>query len=70
MRKHLTLIGVPENARCRECGLEEESTFYILCDCNALAREKVLRQAYIDAANTREAELGALQHFCRSSGYL
>lgn len=52
---HLTLIGVAEDSGCRKCGLEEESSFYIFCECNARAgmRERVLGQAYPDATNIR-----------------
>lgn len=33
-------------------------------------RQKVLGQAYTDAANVRQAELGAFMHFCQSAGFL
>lgn len=56
---HLTLISVAEEARCRKCGLEEESSFHTSCECNALAgeRQRVLGQGYQDAVNIEEAFL-------------
>lgn len=66
--QHLALIDVAEDARCRKCGLGKESTFHILCECNALAgiRQRVLGQVYLDTANIREAcqTFAKVQVFC------
>lgn len=44
---------------CRKCSLQEEPSFHIVCECNALAgiRKRVLVQAYPDAVNIRDSEL-------------
>lgn len=71
LRRHLTLIGMAEDIRCRKCGLEEESSFHIFCKCDALAgiRQKVLSKAYQDAASIREVELEAMLHLCQSAAF-
>lgn len=37
LRTHLILIGVAEDARCRNRDLGEESSLNILCECDDLA---------------------------------
>lgn len=74
LRGHIILISVVDDSRRRKCNLEEKSSFHVLCECDALAgiRQRVLSQAYPDAANVREAEIGILilLHFCQSAGFL
>lgn len=53
LRRHLGLICAAEDDRCRKYDLEEESSFHILCEGDAFAgvRQRILDQAYLDAAN-------------------
>ena len=44
LRRHLYLMGLINNLTCRKCGTEEETSIYILCECEALAS---LRHAYV-----------------------
>lgn len=47
-------------------GILCESSFHVLCECDTLAdvRQKIPGQAYPEAANIGEAELGAFLHLC------
>jgi hypothetical protein len=37
LRRHLYIIGLCNNATCRKCGTEEETSVHILCVYEALA---------------------------------
>jgi len=46
---------------CRKCGTEEETSIYILCECEALAslRNAYLGSFFLDPADVRELGTGA-----------
>jgi len=37
LRRHLYLLGLLDSPLCRKCGVGEETSAYILCECEALA---------------------------------
>jgi len=37
LRRHLYLLGLLDNPLCRKCGVKEETSAHILCECEALA---------------------------------
>ena len=37
MRRHLHLMGLSESPLCRRCGVQDETSAHILCECKALA---------------------------------
>jgi hypothetical protein len=37
LRRHIYLLGQQDGALCRKCGVMEETTAHILCECKALA---------------------------------
>jgi len=37
LRRHLYIMGLNNNPDCRKCGIEEETSVHILCECEALA---------------------------------
>jgi len=39
LRRHLYLLGLLDSPLCRKCGVEEETSAHILCDCEALASD-------------------------------
>ena len=41
--RHLYILGLPDSTLCGNCGVEEETSAYILCECEALVS---LRHAY------------------------
>ena len=36
LRRHLHIMGLSNNPICRKCGIEEEISAHILCECEAL----------------------------------
>jgi len=44
LRRHLYLIGLLDSPFCRKCGVREETSAHILCECEALDS---LRHAYL-----------------------
>jgi hypothetical protein len=44
LRWHLCLLGLQDSPLCRKCGVMEETSAHILCECEALAS---LRYAYL-----------------------
>ena len=53
LRRHLHLLGLHDSPLCRKCGVREETSAHILCECEALA-------------SLRHAHLGS---FFRAGGY-
>ena len=37
LRRHLNLLGLLDSPLCRKCGMKEETSAHILCECEALA---------------------------------
>ena len=37
LRRHLYLLGLLDSPLCRKCGVGEENSAHILCECEALA---------------------------------
>jgi hypothetical protein len=50
------------NPSCRVCGTEEEASFYILYECEALAslRHAYLGSFYMDPEDVKSLSLGAI----------
>jgi hypothetical protein len=44
LRRHLYLLGLQDSPLCRKCGVMEESSAHILCECEALPS---LRHEYL-----------------------
>ena len=44
LRRHLYLLGLLDSPLCRMCGVKEETSAHILCECEALA---ALRHRYL-----------------------
>jgi len=44
LRRHLYIRGLSNNPTCRTCGTEEETSFHVLSECEALAS---LRHSYL-----------------------
>ena len=46
LRRHLHLLELMDSPLCRRCGVKEETSAHILCECEALAS---LRHAYLSS---------------------
>ena len=37
LRRHLHIMELSNNPICKKCGIEEETSIHVLCECEALA---------------------------------
>ena len=69
LRRHLHLLGLLDSPLCRKCGLREETSAHILCECEALAS---LRHMYLGCSlepeDIRSLGLGAIWNFSKAMG--
>ena len=62
LRRHLYLLGLLDSPLCRKCGVREETSAHIVCECETLAS---LRHAYLgsfclEPEDIRNLDLGAI----------
>jgi len=62
LRRHLHLLGLMDRPLCRVCGVQEETSAYILCECEALAslRHAHLRSISLEPDDIKNISLGAI----------
>jgi hypothetical protein len=70
LRRHLYLLGLLDSPLCRRCGVKDETSAHILCECEALAS---LRHAYLDSfflepKDIKSVRLEAIWSFSKASG--
>jgi len=70
LRRYLHLLGLLDSPLCRKCGVGEETSAHILCECEALAS---LRHAYLDSfflepEDIRRLGLGAIWSCSKAAG--
>jgi hypothetical protein len=72
LRRHLHIMGLYNDPMCRKCGTEEETSFHILCECEALAslRYAHLGSFFLDPEDIRELGVGAIWNFVKGIGLL
>ena len=65
-------MGLGNNATCRKCGPEEETSVHIQCECEALAslRHTYLGFFFLDPEDIRELDMGAIWNFAKGTGLL
>jgi hypothetical protein len=70
--KHLHTMGLSDNAICRKCGTEEETSVHILCECEALAslRHTYMGSFFLDPENMRVLGVGAIWNSAKGTGLL
>jgi len=66
LRRHLYTMGLCNGPMCRKCGIEEETSVHILCECEALTS---LRQGsfFLDPEDIREPGMGAIWNFAKGT---
>jgi hypothetical protein len=69
-RRHLNLLVPQDSPLCRKCGVMEETSAHILCECEALVS---LRHAHLGAfvlepRDMQSISLGAIWSFSNASG--
>jgi len=72
LRRHLHLLGLLDRPLCRRCGAEEETSAYILCECEALASLKHTHLGSFlepeDMKNMKSIGLGTVWNFSKVTG--
>jgi hypothetical protein len=70
LRRHLHLLGLLDSPLCRKCGMREETSAHILCECEALAslRHMYLGSFFLELEDIRSLGLGAIWNFSRATG--
>jgi ribonuclease HI len=69
LRRHLHLLGLLDNPLCRKCGVKEETSAHILCECEALTelRNKYLG-SFLEPEDIKNISLGAICSFGKAMG--
>ena len=72
LSRHLYIMGVCDDPICRKCGIEEETSVHILCECEALSslRHAYLGSFFLDPDDIRVLVMGAIGNFAKGTGLL
>lgn len=70
LRRHLYLLGLFNSPLCRWCGVEEETSAHILCECEALAsrRHAYLGSFFLEPEDIKSFNLGAIWNYSKAAG--
>jgi len=70
--RHLYVMGLSNNATCRMCGTEEETSVHILCECEALAslRHAYVSSFFLDREDVMNLSMGAIWNYGKGTGLL
>jgi len=69
LRRHLCLLGLLDSPLCGKCGVMEETSTHILCECEALAslRHAHLDSIFLEPKDIQNISLGAIWSFSNAS---
>ena len=72
LRKYLYLLGLMDSPLCRGCGVKEETSAHILCECEALTslRHTHLVSFFLEPEDIKIVNLGTIWSFGRATGLL
>jgi len=67
LRRHLYLLRLLDSALCGKCGVGEETSAHILCECEALVslRHAYLGSFYLEPEDIRSFGLGAIWNYSK-----
>jgi len=70
LRRHLHLLGLLDSPLCEKCGVGEETSAHILCECEALAslRHVYLGSFFLEPEDIRSLGLGAIWSYSKAAG--
>jgi hypothetical protein len=70
LRQHLYPLGLQDSQLCRKCGVMEETSAHILCECEALTslRHAHLGFFFLEPKDIQSISLGAIWSFSNASG--
>jgi len=66
----LHLLGLQDSPFCRKCGVSEETSAHILCECEALVslRHAYLGSFFLELEDIRSVGLGAIWNYSKATG--
>ena len=70
LRRHLQLLGLLDSPLCMRCGVRQETSAHILCECRALASlgQAYLGSFFLEPEDTKSLSLGAIWNFSKVTG--
>jgi len=70
LRRHLHLLGLLDSPMSRKCGVGEETSAHILCECEALVslRHAYLGSFFLELEDIRSLGLGAIWSYSKAAG--
>jgi hypothetical protein len=70
LRRHFHLLGLADSPMCRGCGMEEETSAHILCECETLAslRHAYLGSFFMEPRDIMYVSLGVIYGYVRAAG--
>ena len=70
LRRHLHLLELLDSPLCRKCGVGDEISAHILCECKALAslRHAYLGSFFLEPEDIRILGLGAIWSYSKAVG--
>jgi len=72
LRRHLYLLRLIDSPLCRACGVKEETSAHILCECETLAslRHTYLGSFFLELEDIKSMSLGAVCSYGRATRLL
>jgi len=72
LRRHLYIKGLSNKPTCKKCGIEEDTSVHILCECEALVslRYTYLGSFFLGPDDIRNLSPGAIWNFAKGTGLL
>jgi hypothetical protein len=70
LRRHLFLLELANSPLCRGCGVKEETSAHVLCECEAWAslRHVYLGSFFMEPEDITNIGLGAIWSFGKATG--
>jgi hypothetical protein len=70
LRRHLFLLGLADSPVCRGCGMKEETSAHVLCECEAWAslRHMHLGSFFLEPGEIKSIGLGVICGFGKATG--
>jgi hypothetical protein len=69
LRRCFHLLGLTDSPLCRKCGVEEETSAHILCECEALAslRHVHVGSFFLESEDIKSIILGTIWNFSKTT---
>jgi len=68
LRRHLCLLGLLDSPVFRKCGVGEETSAHILCECEVLASLRhVYLGSFLEPEDVRSLGLGAIWNYSKAA---